>query len=142
MNEREQVLESVRPDRSKPVRVSLEKQRQIVTHPDANDPAFYYRVVVDRKSSPGRIQKFLKAGYVHVISGEGMGDDAVMKPKKLGAKVTLPTGNGETGYLMKIPIEYYREDQDAKEASIKGVEKSFTKKGKSEYGPGLVDDTP
>lgn len=141
MNEREQVLESVRPDRSKPTRVSLEKQRQILTHPDANDPNFEYRVVVDRNLSPGRIQKFIKAGYVHVLSGEGMGDDAVMKPKKIGAKVTIPVGNGETGYLMKIPKEYYREDQEDKERNLKETEKAFTKKGANEYGAGLVDDS-
>ncbi len=140
MNEREQAVESARPDRSKPVRVSLAQQRNILTHPEANDPNFNYRVVVDYKSKPGRIEKFKKAGYVHVISGENMGDDDVMKPKKLGSKVTVPVGNGETGYLMKIPKEYYLEDQAAKEAEIKRLEQSMNVKKKGQYGDGLVDD--
>lgn len=140
MNEREQAVESARPDRSKPVRVSLAQQRNILTHPEANDPNFNYRVVVDYNSKPGRIEKFKKAGYVHVISGESMGDDDVMKPKKLGSKVTVPVGNGETGYLMKIPKEYYLEDQAAKEAEIKRLEQSMNVKKKGQYGDGLVDD--
>lgn len=140
MNEREQAVESARPDRSKPVRVSLAQQKNILTHPEANDPNFNYRVVVDYKSKPGRIEKFKKAGYVHVISGENMGDDDVMKPKKLGSKVTVPVGNGETGYLMKIPKEYYLEDQAAKEAEIKRLEQSMNVKKKGQYGDGLVDD--
>jgi hypothetical protein len=69
-----------------------------------------------------------------------MGDDDVMKPKKLGSKVTVPVGNGETGYLMKIPKEYYLEDQAAKEAEIKRLEQSMNVKKKGQYGDGLVDD--
>ena len=141
MSEREEVLESVRPDRSKPKRVSIADQKNITTHCEANDPNFQYRFVVDYKNKPGRIDKFLKAGYVNVKSGENAGDDAPMKATKVGRNVTIPSGNGETAYLMKIPKEYYEEDQAAKEAKLKEVEKTFTKKGKNEYGAGLVNDT-
>ncbi len=140
MSERDEALKDVRPDRSKPKRVSIADQRNILTHPEANDPNYMYRVVVDYKSKPGRITKFKNAGYVHVLSGENMGDEAAAKPTKIGAKVTVPTGNGETGYLMKIPKEYYDEDQAAKEASLKATEASMKRKGEGQYGEGLADD--
>lgn len=140
MSEREELLESVRPDRSKPKRVSIADQRNILTHPEANDPNYMYRVVVDYKSKPGRIQKFKNAGYVHVQSGEGMGDDAAGKPTKLGKQVSVPVGNGETGYLMKIPKEYFDEDQSAKEKSLKETEAAMKRKKEGQYGEGLADD--
>ena len=140
MSERDESLESVRPDRSKPKRVSLADQRNVLTHPEANDPGYMYRVVVDYKSKPGRVTKFKNAGYVHVLSGENMGEDAAGKPTKIGAKVMVPTGNGETGYLMKIPKEYYDEDQAVKEKNLKETEASMNRKKKGEYGEGLVKD--
>lgn len=140
MNERDEALESVRPDRSKSKRVSIADQRNILTHPEANDPNYMYRVVVDYKSKPGRVTKFKNAGYVHVLSGENMGDDAAGKPTKIGTKVMVPTGNGETGYLMKIPKEYWDEDQAAKESKLKETEASMKRKVKGQYGEGLADD--
>jgi len=135
MSEREEVLESVRPDRSKPKRVSLADQRNVLTHPEANDPNYMYRVVVDYKSKPGRVTKFKNAGYVHVLSGENMGEDAAGKPSKIGAKVMVPTGNGETGYLMKIPKEYYDEDQKVKQDRIDELERSMKdEKSQDFYG--------
>lgn len=140
MSERDEALENVRPDRSKPQRMSIAEQKNILTHPDANDPNYMYRVVVDYKSKPGRIQMFKNAGYVPVLSGEGMGDDVAGKPTKLGRQVTVPVGNGETGYLMKIPKEYFDEDQAAKEAKLKATESSIKQKKAGQYGDGLTDD--
>lgn len=136
MNDTDKALESERANR--PKRIPLADQKNITTHPEATDPNYKYRIVADYKSKPGRIDKFKKAGWVHVQSGENCGDDAAGKPTKLGRQVSVPIGNGETGYLMKIPKEYYEEDQATKEAKLKEVEMTFNKKKRQEYGEGLV----
>ena len=57
---------------------------------------------------PGRIQTALEAGYTHVKDVEGKNMCRVVG--------TQEHGGGLTAYRMEIPIEWYNEDQAAKEA--------------------------
>jgi len=61
---------------------------------------------------PGRIGRAQKAGYEHV------------RDEKSGQPVSqvvgvAKEGGGQTAYLMEIPVEFYQEDQAAKDAPLR-----------------------
>jgi hypothetical protein len=101
------------------------------------DPNFSYRVINDQDE---RLQQAQEAGYEFVVSDEPLGDKRAAEGGKIDSRVSKPVGNNTRGYLMRIPKEYYKEDQDAKMEKIDELEKSLkpnTKKG--EYGEGLTN---
>lgn len=133
---REQVLESVRPDRSKPVRVKY-ADRNLLTF-EGLDPNFRYYGATDK---PGNIEKMKRAGYELVESDKPLGDFRVADGSKMGKAVSKPSGGGFTTYLMRIPREFYDEDRKAKDDHVNRIEKSLQpNKAKDEYGPGLTSD--
>ena len=73
-------------------------------------------------ATPGRIERAKEAGYDHVTDSEG-------KPVK---KVvgTMEGGGPLLAYRMKLPIDWYREDMEAKEAPRKEVDKQMRTGGK------------
>lgn len=99
------------------------------------DPAFNYRVINDQDDRLARAQE---AGYEFVESSEKLGDPRVAEASAIGSAVSKPVGGGVTGYLMRIPKEFYDEDQAAKEARIKETELAMQPdKAKNQYGDGL-----
>lgn len=95
------------------------------------DPNYEYHVINDQDD---RIDRALQAGYEHVVSDQKLGDIRVAEGTVPGAKVAKPVGNGVTGYLMRIPREYYEEDQAAKEARVKLSEEAMDPKQKRASG--------
>jgi hypothetical protein len=104
------------------------------------DAGFNYRVINDEKS---RLQDALDGGYEFVESDEKLGDDMAAEGTAIDSRVTKPVGNNVTGYLMRIPIEFYNTDQAAKEADIKETEKAMQPENQKEvedaYGAGLTN---
>lgn len=122
-----------RPDRSKNVRVPL-SQRNVLTFRDL-DPDFEHRIISDKDD---RIQRALEGGYEFVESKEKLGDVKVAQGTVPGAKVATPVGGGVTGYLMRIPKAWYKEDQLAKEQAIQKTEEAMKPiKAEGQYGEGL-----
>lgn len=120
----------------RPKRVPLHAQR--VLDVDNKDPNFEYRVV---NELPGRIDKFLKAGW-ETVSGDVSTSDAgrVQDASQLGS-VTRRVVNksaradAQTAILMRIPKEYYDEDQLAKQRQVDEKEASFDPtKNKDDHG--------
>ena len=78
---------------------------------------------------PGRIEKFLLAGYAFVrkegakLSTEQIQDPSMMDDSCIRRVVnkSLAEGSGRHGYLMEIPLEWWNDDQDAK---MKKLDKS------------------
>lgn len=102
------------------------------------DPNFEYRVIND---IDGRLQAAQEAGYEFVTSDETLGDTRAAEATKMGAKVSKPVGGGTTGYLMRIPKEFYDADQQAKADRLKAQEQAMKPdKAKGEYGPGLTNE--
>lgn len=93
------------------------------------DPNFVYRWVID---SPGRIQRFVEGGYEVVQEDLEVGQKTVDRGSKLGSAVTKAGGSGQTLVLMRIPKEWYDEDQLAKQAQIDALE--ATMKSEAEQG--------
>lgn len=74
---------------------------------------------------PGRIQMFLDAGYRIVDEKTRMGDDNVGQASQVGSVAHKPVGGGMNAVLMEIDEEWYREDQDRKEAHLKEREQGL-----------------
>ena len=83
------------------------------------DPNYHYRIVND---IPGRIQRFLDAGYEIVPNVDQIGDKVVDNGSKLGSAVTKKVGGNLVGVLMRIPLDWYKEDQVAKQEQIDALE--------------------
>jgi hypothetical protein len=96
------------------------------------DPNYAYRWVLD---VPGRIQRFKDGGYEVVTDGLEVGQATVDRGSNVGSGVTKSAGAGQTLVLMRIPMEYYKEDQDAKQAEITALEASMKKEAhEGRYG--------
>ena len=119
-------------DRAKrPNRIPVSGQRDLITI-KGKDPAFEYRIVKDK---PGRIDKFLAAGYEVVNHEVEVGDAGASKANQEGSPVKINLGRGEQGYLMRQPREWYLEDQQAKEAELKAREAEMVDRARQDtYG--------
>jgi hypothetical protein len=128
-----------RPDRSKTVRQPLGQRNRLTFRGDMEE-GYNYRVINDKDA---RLQDALDGGYEFVHSKEKLGDDSAAEGTAMDSRVAKPVGGGTTGYLMRIPNEFYEADQAAKEADIKKTEKGMQPKNQKEveeaYGDGLQD---
>jgi hypothetical protein len=103
------------------------------------DPNYVYRVINDQDE---RLKQAQEAGYEFVISNERLGDKRVAEAGAVDSRVSKPVGNGTRGFLMRIPKEFYTEDQEAKMGKIAEIEKSFKPDKtniKNAYGEGLTN---
>ena len=124
-----------RPDRSAKKRTPLGTRNRLgFTNLDER---FNYRVINDQDD---RLARAEEAGYEFVESDEQLGDTRVAEGTIPGSRVSKPVGNGVTGYLMRIPINFYKEDQAAKAANIQATEDAMQPdESKGQYGGGLSE---
>lgn len=102
------------------------------------DPNYVYRVINDQDD---RLVLAQEAGYEFVTGDDKLGDARVAEGGKIDSRVSKPVGNGVRGYLMRIPKEYYEEDQAAKAARIDETEKAMKPDArKGQYGSGLTNE--
>lgn len=96
------------------------------------DPNYEYRIVTD---AGDRIQQFLEAGY-ELVDGKGVsvGDRRLDNPSAEGTKAQVSVGAGQKAFLMRIPKEFYEEDQAAKAARVKELENAIKNPGSGDYG--------
>lgn len=96
---------------------------------DSLDPNFEYRFV---RGKNDRIKQFLDGGY-EIVEGQRAGDKNIAVASSMGAATDIPSGDSEDRlYLMKIPKEYYVEDQQAKQDKVNAIEKQLHDKPRSE----------
>lgn len=94
--------------------------RRSVLGVKGKDPNFEYRIVNDVND---RIAEFQDRGYEIVTDGEvTVGDKRVGKVSASGSPVEISVGQGTRALLMRIPKEFYAEDQKAKAANIAAIE--------------------
>lgn len=110
-------------------RIPVGTTRDILAVND-QDPNYVYRWVND---VPGRIQKFKDGGYEVVTESLEVGQQTVDRNTKLGSAVTKTVGGTMTAVLMRIPREWYNEDQKAKQDEISAKEQAM-RKADSDYG--------
>lgn len=96
------------------------------------DPNYVYRWVLD---APGRLGRFREGGYEEVTADLEVGQNTVDRGSKLGSVITKSSGGGQTLVLMRIPKEWYDEDQKTKQDAIDDLEDTMRGPGdKADYG--------
>ena len=106
-------------------------------------PGYYRRVVNEDPANPGRIQAHLDAGYEFVTGEETGGPETAADPTKMSSRVSKHVGGGVIGYLMEQPIEYRREDLDAKHQQINESEADMKRSmtgASGRYGKVAIND--
>ena len=89
---------------------------------------YYRRWIVDR---PGRLSDAEQAGYTYVVDPNikiGENPDDVNKREGLDSRTSKTVGSNADGspqmaYLMEMPLDWYRENQDEKDKLLKEKEK-------------------
>ena len=115
----------------RPKRIPVGGPRNIMTVAD-KDPNYVYRWVND---TPGRIERFKEGGYEVVTGNNEVGTKTVDRGSKLGSAITKSVGGQLTAVLMRIPKEWYDEDQAAKMAEIDALEASMKEQAtRDRYG--------
>lgn len=118
----------------RPTRVPVGQRNRINVR--NRDPNYHYRLVnVNLESDPDRVQRFLDGGYEIVEKDKAgpIGDSKVDNPSALGSAGLVSVGQGTKAILMRIRKEWYKEDQDAKQAEITQNEQRLQKSG-ADYG--------
>jgi hypothetical protein len=94
------------------------------------DPAYVYRIVNDVGD---RIEMFKGAGYELVDDAEvQVGDRRVNKASAQGSKAQVTVdGIGTKAFVMRIPKEWYHEDQQAKQKQVDELESTIKKEALS-----------
>lgn len=94
------------------------------------DPRFQYRFVREKNA---RVQQFLDGGYEIVPDKVPVGDPNIAHASGMGSATTIPSGDSEDRvFLMRIPKEFYEEDQAAKQARVYEVEEHLKRKPKQD----------
>lgn len=131
-------VEVNRPER--PRRVPVSGPRDILTVMD-QDPNYVYRWVND---TDGRLDRFKLGGWEVVTGKHTVGMDSINSgSNKYGSAHAKQIGGGNWAVLMRIPKEYYDEDQKAKQDRIDEIEATMREEGRKEgrYGD-VVIQTP
>lgn len=104
-------------------RVPLQGKQPLAVR--GKEPGFHYRVVNDRDD---RVLDFKDAGY-EVVKGTDatVGDKRVDRPAEEGSVKHISVGGGDKAVLMRIPEDWYNEDQDAKLAHLQDLEDATKK---------------
>lgn len=113
-----------------PKRVPVSGNRNVLTV-NGKEDGFYYRWVLD---AGDRINRFKRAGYEVVTHEVEVGDARVGTASPVGSPVTASNGGGSSLILMRIPLEYYEEDQKAKMDEVDALEASMGKNVDGQYG--------
>ena len=88
---------------------------------DLDKESYYYHWVLEMPDRPGGIQKAKAAYYEHVTDASGN-------------IVTRPAGGG-FHYLMRLPVEYRKEDLVLKKNKVLATMDAETRIGPGEYAP-------
>lgn len=116
-------------------RVPVGGPRDILSVPN-QDPNYVYRWVRD---DMGRIDQFKAGGYEVVERGHRVGESTVDKGTRLGTAYTMSRGTA-TLVLMRIPKEWYDEDQAAKQGQVDALDSAMKQETKT-MGYGQVITT-
>lgn len=123
---------------SRDSRVPLSGIRDILTV-EGKDPNYHYSWPLDESEHGVVIQRFIDAGYEFVAAHTvKVGQTRVYQAKDIGTIVRVPAGSdGRYHYLMRIPMQYYLDDQAALEIRNKEMEQSIHADGNA---PGMYGE--
>lgn len=106
--------------RKRPVRSSVAMGgRRDVLNVEGKDDDFVYRIVND---VPGRVAEMKERGY-EMAEGEESFSSTLDEAGSAGSVKTKHVGGGVDAVLMRIPKDWYEEDQKAKQDYVNRLEK-------------------
>lgn len=122
--------------RKRPVRGTAGR-RDILTV-EGKEPGYVYRIVND---TPGRVADLKSRGY-ELATGDETFSSTLDEATTIGSVKSKHVGGGVNAVLMRIPQEWYDEDQKMKQEHIDKIEQK-TKSAASDIkgGYGKVDIT-
>jgi hypothetical protein len=85
------------------------------------DPNYHYRIV---NVVEDRVELLQEQGY-EIVPDAKVGDNRVDKPSTLGSATEVSVGQGMKAVVMRIPKEWYKEDQTIKQQQIDALESSM-----------------
>lgn len=103
----------------RPVRTPITKRNRLTVK--NTDPNYHYRIV---NSIDDRVEQFLEQGY-EIDPQSQVGDKQVDVPSPLGSAKQISVGGGTRAVVMRIPKDYFKEDQAAKQAEVDALEDSM-----------------
>lgn len=109
---------------NRPKRASLAQRSRLGVRD--RDPNYHYRVVnANLESDPDRVQNLIDIGYEIVPSQKTgqVGDAKVDTPSALGSAGQISVGQGTKAIVMRIPREYFDEDQVDKQLENDSLER-------------------
>lgn len=120
---------------SREERVPLGGFRDILTLRNT-DPNYHYFWALDLSEDGSQIARCLQAGYVFVRPEEKVtyGEASVYTTQGLGSVLRVPAGGGLNHYLMKLPMEFHKEDQERNANRINMTEQSLKEQGTGTEG--------
>jgi hypothetical protein len=110
-------------------RIPVSGNRDILTV-EGKEEGYEYRWILNLGN---RIEKFKRGGWEVVTHEVIVGDARAATPTSLGTATIAASGDREL-ILMRIPSQYYKEDQDSKEAELLALEESMGKNVDGRYG--------
>lgn len=104
----------------RPARIPLSAGNKLHVPNEIKEEGYHYYWAIDRK---GMIEQMEAAWYEKVTD-------------ERNTPITIPAGNGETHYLMRIEQQYYDEDMERQQKqNIETTAKQAQKLGEDEYVP-------
>lgn len=101
------------------VRVPIGAKRELLNVSDTPE-GYKDRIVND---NPGRIEKFKRAGY-EIVENATLGTSHVDGTSANAGAASKDVGKGVTAYVMRQRLDYYNEDQAAKQQQVDESEAS------------------
>ena len=125
-------------EKQKPQRTPMGRRNVLTVKGLQDTDEFHYHWFNDVGA---RLYNCLDAGYMFVEkSGLAAGDLNVESARGTESVMCKGVGRGTKAYLMKIPMEFYREDQKAKQLELDAVEAEIKAvKGDGKYGKVELD---
>ena len=117
------------PVRERKKRTPVGGARDVLTL-TGKDPNYEYRFIVD---APGRVQRFIDGGWEVVTDPHDIGQVTVDRGSKVGSAVTKASGDGRTLVAMRIPKEWYDEDQKAKQDRLDALDQAMKAENVSNF---------
>lgn len=124
--------------KTRPTRTPVSGARNILTVV-GKDPNYVYRWVNDNNAGM-RIQMFKDGGW-EVVSKDTdikVGDKVVDQGSVVGSVTTRYVGQGTTAVLMRIPKEWYEEDQAKKQEELDALDAAMRDEGSAPGNYGSI----
>lgn len=114
--------EEAHQNKQRPARVPMSAGNKLMVPDSLKEEGYQYYWAITGPDHPGKLAQMEAAYWEFVIRD--------------GEKMELPAGKGNTHVLMRLPMEYYREDMAAQQKrNIDATQKDVQALGDSEYLP-------